>query len=492
MPEQKALENFERNFNTGMICPINFVLEAVPLGPAPQVPSTPGLSTNDQASMVQVSIRADQMRPGLRNATFNVDEMRELHRQRQDLSHPNTWADLAKLAIEGNESNFDCVAPPQPTGVLAGTEEDEAEGSDYAVALSDGFGRRVCDFARDVISVTNGTDWQINVEDMVSIWWLPINKLSDFQPQVARVTQAVPPGHHPGEQLIKTLRPLGKNPLAKLPPILLEKVPSPLRRSMSVDGNKITFKVMTSYRPSGEASKRMDDEIRKSLVGKRGTFVSQGQLYEFRVTYTSPMQLLVDAGHELRSAVPKAVAVFLSLVGVAVAVCFCSAFLALKLALTVIIPILTTYGMAVAIYQLHLLDFVGLKIVEGTHGGMDFRMIILTAGLLFGFAMDYDLFLFIRVFEYRKQGYDNLSAVRRALAETGPVITTAGTLMAISFFCVWASQTVLLRVMGFIFFMGVVFDVFVIRMMIAPVFLSIGETLNYWPGKMPTPTKKWP
>merc|ERR1719159_1445849 len=136
------------------------------------------------------------------------------------------------------------------------------------------------------------------------------------------------------------------------------------------------------------------------------------------------------------------------------------------------------------------LDWLGIHMLEGA-SGLDFRMIILTAGILFGLAMDYDLFLFVSVYEYRQAGYDNLSAVKRSLVETGPVITTAGTMMICSFFCVMCSHTVFLRTMGFIFVVGVSFDVFVIRMMIAPVFLIIGESLNYWPYEMPEPTKSW-
>lgn len=48
-----------------------------------------------------------------------------------------------------------------------------------------------------------------------------------------------------------------------------------------------------------------------------------------------------------------------------------------------------------------------------------------TSGFLFALAMDYDLF-FARVYERRMQGYDNASAVRIALEETGPLISLAG------------------------------------------------------------------
>ncbi len=59
-------------------------------------------------------------------------------------------------------------------------------------------------------------------------------------------------------------------------------------------------------------------------------------------------------------------------------------------------------------------------------GGLKWTMVYSTSGFLFALAMDYDLFLFARVYERRMQGYDNASAVRIALEETGPLISLAG------------------------------------------------------------------
>lgn len=59
-------------------------------------------------------------------------------------------------------------------------------------------------------------------------------------------------------------------------------------------------------------------------------------------------------------------------------------------------------------------------------GGLKWTLVYATSGFLFALAMDYDLFLFARVYERRLQGFDNASAVRMALEETGPLISLAG------------------------------------------------------------------
>ena len=75
-------------------------------------------------------------------------------------------------------------------------------------------------------------------------------------------------------------------------------------------------------------------------------------------------------------------------------------------------------------------------------------MVHSTCGFLFALAMDYDLFLFARVYERRQQGYDNASAVRLSLEETGPLITLAGTIMVISFAFVLLSSVPVIAQMG--------------------------------------------
>merc|ERR1719160_2159741 len=115
----------------------------------------------------------------------------------------------------------------------------------------------------------------------------------------------------------------------------------------------------------------------------------------------------------------------------------------------------------------------------------------LSFNILFAYAVDYDLFLFCRVWEYWMDGYDNKSAVLMALVETGPIITCVGVNMAISFFFFMIDEIPQVTSMGFIFFCGILLDTFIIRTCIAPAFLMNLEGLNYWPGVMPEPTKKY-
>mmetsp|Transcript_36142 Transcript_36142/g.65543 ORF Transcript_36142/g.65543 Transcript_36142/m.65543 type:complete len:814 (+) Transcript_36142:34-2475(+) len=160
---------------------------------------------------------------------------------------------------------------------------------------------------------------------------------------------------------------------------------------------------------------------------------------------------------------------------------FSSVFVGLKMLMTLALPIMAEYGMAVAVYEHGWLEWAGVA----RTGGVKWTLFYTTSGFLIALALDYDIFLFARVYEHRKQGYDNTSAVRLALEETGPVITLAGTIMVISFACVFLSPVPVISQIGFLYCFGVAMDVYIVRLLLAPATLCFLEDMNYWPGEMP-------
>merc|ERR1712137_297803 len=98
---------------------------------------------------------------------------------------------------------------------------------------------------------------------------------------------------------------------------------------------------------------------------------------------------------------------------------------------------------------------------------------------LFALAVDYDMFLFARAYEYRHMGYDNASSVVLALKETGPVITCAGSIMMMSFFTLCITDQYLVQQIALLNFIGVSVDTYIVRLFVAPAILCISEGANY-------------
>ena len=99
--------------------------------------------------------------------------------------------------------------------------------------------------------------------------------------------------------------------------------------------------------------------------------------------------------------------------------------------------------------------------------------------VLVGLALDYDVFLMTRVVEFRKEGWSDRASMCLAVEKTGNIITCAGLIMSISFAGLLIPQTVVLNQYGFILFIGVAIDTFIIRTIIVPaVFVLLDDSLR--------------
>ena len=150
------------------------------------------------------------------------------------------------------------------------------------------------------------------------------------------------------------------------------------------------------------------------------------------------------------------------------------------------VPIFFIFGLAVTVYQKGTLNGVGWGAVEsdGT-GGISWLLPCSTVFLLIGLALDYDIFLFSRVYELRKSGMSDRMAINKAVEVSGPVISAAGVIMALAFAGMLANDDKFLNEFGFIAILGVLLDTFVVRTILVPAILSLGGWLNWWPAAMP-------
>jgi RND superfamily putative drug exporter len=100
-------------------------------------------------------------------------------------------------------------------------------------------------------------------------------------------------------------------------------------------------------------------------------------------------------------------------------------------------------------------------------------------------AIDYDLFLFSRVVEYRKSGYSDRTAIVLAVGQTGGIISAAGLVMALAFGGLMLSSTMTLVEFGFLLAFAVMVDTFVIRTLLVPAILFLAGPVNWYPQVMP-------
>ncbi len=154
----------------------------------------------------------------------------------------------------------------------------------------------------------------------------------------------------------------------------------------------------------------------------------------------------------------------------------------LKATLGFLLSIGATFGAVVAVFQWGWLgDIIG---VTQTGPIMDLLPVLLV-GILFGLAMDYQVFLVTRVREEYVHGADARSAVVSGFRHGARVVTAAAIIMASVFSGFILTDQVLVKSIGFALAFGVLVDAFVVRMTIVPAVLSLLGRAAWWlPGPL--------
>ncbi len=169
---------------------------------------------------------------------------------------------------------------------------------------------------------------------------------------------------------------------------------------------------------------------------------------------------------------------------VAIGCMFKAVFLPIRLFFAIIVPIAFVYGVCIGVYVEGWLDWLEWSSLH-SDDGLVWMAPCITATILMGLALDYEIFLFSRVFEYRYKGYMTEAAIILAVSNTGPIISSAGTVMALAFFGMLLQNIVCSNQLGFLFVFGVLVDTFIIRPLLIPSMLSLVDALNWWPQRVP-------
>jgi RND superfamily putative drug exporter len=109
-------------------------------------------------------------------------------------------------------------------------------------------------------------------------------------------------------------------------------------------------------------------------------------------------------------------------------------------------------------------------------------MPIILIGVLFGLAMDYQMFLVSGMHEARAHGQDSRTAVRTGFVHGAKVVTAAAVIMTSVFLGFAYSHLVMVRPIGFGLAIGVLIDAVVVRMTLTPALMHLlGDRAWYLP-----------
>jgi len=202
--------------------------------------------------------------------------------------------------------------------------------------------------------------------------------------------------------------------------------------------------------------------------------------------------IMVDMVDVTSTGLPIAFAVCAGVCLTLIAIWFGAALIPLKLLVTVVMPLTWTFGAGLYVYEDGYLEFLHFQGLSRTgDGGMDWTVPIVTLTFMMGLALDYEIFLFERVREYREEGFGDCESIQLGVAATGSTISLAGLIMALTFEAQLHASVPLTNQVGFILVFSIVIDTFLVRTILVPAMLSLVPCSNYWPSRMPEPRYEW-
>ncbi|MEU8330043.1 MMPL family transporter [Micromonospora sp. NPDC048839] len=236
---------------------------------------------------------------------------------------------------------------------------------------------------------------------------------------------------------------------------------------LSPDGRTALLAVVPKTGPTDEATETLVHDIRGAVGGIR----------DADVLLTGATAIGIDVSEKLSDALPVYLLLVVGLSVLLLMLVFRSLLVPVKAALGFLLTVAATFGITVAVFQQgHLADLVGLD----TPGPLISFLPILLIGILFGLAMDYEVFLVSRMREDFVHGKSARQATISGMGHGARVVTAAALIMISVFGGFVFLEDPVIKSMGFALAVGVAIDAFVVRMTIVPAVMSLLGDRAWW------------
>ncbi|MER8195700.1 MMPL family transporter [Streptomyces microflavus] len=235
-------------------------------------------------------------------------------------------------------------------------------------------------------------------------------------------------------------------------------------------GDTAMITVIPKDRPSSHATEEVVHDIRDA--GKDIKADTGGE-----VLVTGATAMNIDFSQKMNDALLPYLALVVGLAFLLLMLVFRSVLVPLKAALGFLLSVVAALGAVVAVFQWGWLG--SLFGVEQT-GPIMSMMPIFMVGVVFGLAMDYEVFLVTRMREAYVHGESPGQAIVTGFKHGARVVTAAAVIMMAVFAGFIGSSEQMIKMIGFSLAIAVLFDAFVVRMAIVPAVLALLGKKAWW------------
>ncbi|WP_049575709.1 MMPL family transporter [Streptomyces sp. SBT349] len=240
----------------------------------------------------------------------------------------------------------------------------------------------------------------------------------------------------------------------------------------NADGTMATVLAFPTTGPSDHATTELVHELRDELAPQLEAQTGAA------VLVTGAAAANIDFSDVMTDALVPYLTLVVGLAFILLVLVFRSILVPLKAALGFLLSVLAALGAVVAVFQWGwAANLIG---VEET-GPIMSMMPIFMVGVIFGLAMDYEVFLVTRMREAHVHGEDSHQSVVSGFKLNARVVSAAAVIM-ISVFAGFAvtSAEAMIKMMGFGLATAVLLDAFVVRMVIVPALMGLVGERAWW------------
>ncbi|MEV0676478.1 MMPL family transporter [Actinosynnema sp. NPDC050436] len=233
------------------------------------------------------------------------------------------------------------------------------------------------------------------------------------------------------------------------------------------DGSAALLTVVPESGPTSAATEKLVADLRERLADTQGA----------TAYVTGATAVSVDVAVALDEALPVYLALVVGLALVLLVLVFRSLLVPLVGVLGFLLTIGASLGATVAVFQWGWLT--GAVNLDTT-GPLISLTPILVIGILFGLAMDYQIFLVSRMHEAHHRGAAPHTAITTGFRQAAPVVVAAALIMFSVFagFVPFGEPTI--KSIAFALAIGILVDAFVVRMVLVPAALALLGDKAWW------------
>lgn len=243
------------------------------------------------------------------------------------------------------------------------------------------------------------------------------------------------------------------------------------------NGTAGIIQVIPKSAPADQATKDLITSLRDPAI--QATVSDSGDV-TFAVTGSTALQ--EDISAKLATALPQYLLVVIGLSLILLILAFRSILVPLKATLGFLLSVLAMFGALVIAFQW------GWFGITDAPGPIVSFLPIISIGILFGLAMDYEFFLVSGMHEAYGKTKDAKQSVVNGFAVGSKVVTAAAVIMVSVFAGFITNHDSTIQAMGFALAVGILVDAFIVRMTIVPAIMTLLGKSAWW---LPSWIDRW-